>query len=210
MPGGGPVVVKDTQVEEACVVATTSQLCEALDLYQPANQHEVADVRRIRAASSNADIFSRSSLLHATGSALVVHPPSGRVLLRWHPRMQRWMQVGGHFDPAETDPLQVAIREAHEETGLRDLVALPAHDRPLQIVIVPVPEHGDEPAHEHADFRYVFVTNQPDAIQRESSGAILRWTPFATASSEMAEQNLRIFLARAVTMVAFGRDAGDL
>lgn len=162
------------------MASTTSGLCEALDRYQPANQQEVADVRRIRAAASNAGIFSRSSLLHVTGSALVVHPPSSRVLLRWHPKMQRWMQVGGHFDPGETDPLQVAKREAHEETGLRDLVAVPACGRPLQIVIVPVPGHGDEPAHEHADFRYLFLTNQPDAIQVESNAAKLRWTPFAT------------------------------
>jgi 8-oxo-dGTP pyrophosphatase MutT (NUDIX family) len=52
------------------------------------------------------------------GSALVVNPSSRHVLLRWHERIGRWMQVGGHGDPGEHDPWQVALREAREETGL--------------------------------------------------------------------------------------------
>lgn len=59
-----------------------------------------------------------------TGSALMVHPSSGRVLLRWHERMQRWLQIGGHGDPGESDPLAVALRERREETGLPDLAPL--------------------------------------------------------------------------------------
>ncbi len=100
---------------------TTIHLSEALDSYRPSNGQELADLGRIRAALGTEDIFSRSSRLHVTASALVVHPPSRRVLLRWHTKMERWMQVGGHFDPGETDPRQVALREAYEETGLSDL-----------------------------------------------------------------------------------------
>ena len=37
----------------------------------------------------------------------------------------RWLQVGGHGDPGETDPLAIALREAREETGLTDLVPWP-------------------------------------------------------------------------------------
>ena len=45
--------------------------------------------------------------MHVTGSALIVAPASGRVLLRWHPRQQAWLQVGGHGDPGELDPLGI-------------------------------------------------------------------------------------------------------
>ena len=82
-----------------------------------------ADARLARAA---ADPWSRSQLpLHFTASALVVHPASRRVLLRWHVKQDRWLGVGGHGDPGETDPLQIALREAREETGLSDLVPWP-------------------------------------------------------------------------------------
>ena len=36
-----------------------------------------------------------------------------------------WLQVGGHADPGESDPLRIALREAREETGLTDLVPWP-------------------------------------------------------------------------------------
>ncbi len=114
--------------------------------------------------------------------------------------MQMWMQVGGHFDAGETDPWLVAVREAGEETGLPDLrAAAGAHARdPLQIVIVPVPANDREPAHEHADVRYLFVTDTPDAIVAESADAQLRWVDLEAAREETAEPNLREFLSRAV------------
>jgi 8-oxo-dGTP pyrophosphatase MutT (NUDIX family) len=137
--------------------------------------------------------------LHVTASALVLHPGSRRVLLRWHERMRRWMQVGGHGDPGERDPWDVVRREAREETGLDDLRELSSeHDRrPVQIVIVPVPAHGDEPAHEHADVRYLLGTGHPDRAVAETRGARLRWLPIDEAMLHVEEDNVRILLARA-------------
>ena len=85
-------------------------LAALLDGYAPSGAVEAADVARLRLAlERDADVWSRSSPLHVTASALVVHPPSARVLLRWHERMRSWLQVGGHFDPGEADPLAVAL-----------------------------------------------------------------------------------------------------
>jgi 8-oxo-dGTP pyrophosphatase MutT (NUDIX family) len=178
----------------------TGALAQVLDAYANAcaDAAELADVARIRAALERDDVYARSSALHVTASALIVHPQSQRVLLRWHPRMRQWMQVGGHFDPGETDPFAVARREAHEETGLVDLAPPPSGSTaPVQIVIVPVPEYGDEPAHEHADLRFVFVTDHPDATRPESRAAKLQWLPLVTAPTHVDEENLRAFLARA-------------
>jgi len=169
----------------------------ALDAYKPAAPEEAADVRRIRAALRAGDAFSRSAPLHVTASALVVDPASRRVLLRWHETMERWMQVGGHFDPGESDPWEVARREAREETGLGDLALVGTRaDGPVHVVIVPVPARRAEPAHEHADLRFVFTTDDPDAARAESTAAPLRWVPLSSASREISEDNLLVFLAR--------------
>jgi 8-oxo-dGTP pyrophosphatase MutT (NUDIX family) len=177
-------------------------LSEVLGAYRPVGATEGADVRRVTDALDTGELFARTSPLHATGSALVVHPASQRVLLRWHTKMEQWMQVGGHFDPGETHPLQVALREGFEETGLDDLRPVATAPGPVQIVIVPVPAHGDEGAHEHADFRYVFVTDRPDAIREESNAARLRWMSFPTAGAETREPNLRTFLTRALATIS--------
>ena len=159
---------------------------------------ETTDVARLSALLSGADVRSRRAPVHVTASAFVVHLPTGRVLLRWHPRMQQWMQVGGHFDADETDPLGVAVREAREETGLTDLRPPdgPPGAEPVQIVIVPVPATDAEPAHAHADFRYVLVTDTPEAIVPESPAARLRWVDLDAAIAETVEPNLLAFLAR--------------
>jgi 8-oxo-dGTP pyrophosphatase MutT (NUDIX family) len=175
-----------------------SHIGRVIDAYRPSGESEIAHLQRLRDALAHTDARSRDAPLHVTGSALVVHPPSRTVLLRWHPRQKMWMQVGGHFDAGESDPWLVALREAREETGLTDLHAPSAADaeQPVQIVIVPVPAWRGDPAHEHADFRYLLVTENPDETVAESSTAPLRWVDLAVAIDEASEENLRVFLTR--------------
>jgi 8-oxo-dGTP pyrophosphatase MutT (NUDIX family) len=139
------------------------------------------DVARIRAAMDG-DAWTRASLLHITGSAVVVHPPTKRVLLRWHERYGIWNHVGGHADDGERDPYVTALREATEETGLGDLRPWPGPEPRIVLVeIVPVPAARGEPDHEHADVNYVLATDDPDAITEEHDDAELRWLPLDDA-----------------------------
>jgi 8-oxo-dGTP pyrophosphatase MutT (NUDIX family) len=173
-------------------------LLEVLSTVQPRSPEEADDVERLRQLAREADPWVRASPLHATGSAVILHPPSHRVLLRWHDRMQSWLQVGGHADPGEADPFGIAMREAREETGLHDLAAWPDPAQPtvLQVVIVPVPAGKGEPAHQHADLRYVLATAEPDAARPETPSARLAWLGLAEALSTVAEDNLRVCLLR--------------
>lgn len=59
--------------------------------YEPRTQQEAADLDRTRDSIAAGDPWSRSRPLHVTVSALVVHPPTRRVLLRWHVRQQAWL-----------------------------------------------------------------------------------------------------------------------
>ena len=52
---------------------------------------------------------------HFTATAFVVHEDS--VALHWHPKVKAWLPPGGHIEENE-DPVQAALREVHEETGL--------------------------------------------------------------------------------------------
>lgn len=167
-----------------------------LDGYQPAGETEEADVARIRALlDAGGDPWSRVTPLHLTASALIVHPASGRVLLRWHQRQQRWLQVGGHGDPGERDPLAIALREAREETGLPDLRPWP-DARLRHVVICAVAPGKGEPAHEHADLRYVMATASPEAIAPESPDAPLRWLSLQEGRHLVGANNLQVTLDR--------------
>lgn len=179
-----------------------SALAELLRSYRPADGNEARDVARVTDLVRTADDpWVRSTPLHATASALIVHPDSGRVLLRWHQRQQAWLQVGGHGDPGEYDALDIALREAGEETGLRDLRPWPTPEL-RHVVIVPVPAGKGEPAHEHADLRFVLATSTPEAIVAEQPDAPLRWLRADGAAQATTEDNLLETLARVQRLLA--------
>lgn len=174
----------------------TTALLTALSGYGPRGDREAVDLRRIRDLLAAGDPWERHSPVHLTAGSLIVHPPTRRVLLRWHARQQAWLHVGGHADPGETDPLAIALRESREETGLTDLVPWP--DAVVRhLAVVPVAPTPSEAAHEHADIRYFFATARPQDARPEKPGASLRWLPVAEAIAEVPEANLREMLRRA-------------
>ena len=177
-------------------------LVTLLDRYRPQGDAETADIQRVRALTETAgDPYRRDLPLHVTASALIVHPPTARVLLRWHQRQQAWLQVGGHGDPGETDPLAIVAREAEEETGLPDLTPWP--DAEIKhVAIVNVPPGKGEPAHEHADVRFFMATRAPDAIRAESAHAPLRWLSLTEARETTSQDNLRETLTRLERLLA--------
>lgn len=98
------------------------------------------------------DPFRRERLDgHFTGSAWLVSADGRRALLMHHRKLDRWLQPGGHAD-GERNLAAVALREAGEETGLRDLVvqwAIFDLDRHR------IPARAGEPEHWHYDVRFV-------------------------------------------------------
>ncbi|WP_066948235.1 NUDIX hydrolase [Streptomyces lushanensis] len=183
------------------MVTTRQTLTGLLARHRPRTEEERADVAQVLAlAEGTDDPWARSEPVHITASALIVHPDSGRVLLRWHPRHESWLLVGGHADDGENDPLAIALREGREETGLTDLSPWP--DTGVRhVAIVPVPANTREPAHHHADLRFVLATRDPDAARPESSDAPLRWMEPAEALEAVAEANVRDTLSRVTQLL---------
>lgn len=179
-----------------------SLVADLLARHHPQDPAEAADLRRMRELTQAAgDPWDRAHPLHITASALIVHRQTRRVLLRWHERQQAWLQVGGHGDPGESDPIDVALREGHEETGLADLIPWPDASL-LHVAIVAVPARGDEPAHEHADLRFLLATDSPDAARPEKPNAPLRWVTVAEARELTREANVHETLTRAERLLA--------
>jgi 8-oxo-dGTP pyrophosphatase MutT (NUDIX family) len=176
--------------------------------YRPTGDREQADVRRLLEVLEVAeDPWSRSEPVHLTASALIVSDGGDRLLLRWHERFSRFQHVGGHGDLGESDPLAVVLREAQEETGLKDLRPVSARDGAagasiIHIAVVPVPAREDEPAHEHADLRYVLETSQPEDARPESPSTPVRWLSWDEAFALVTEPNLRELLVRAMAVVS--------
>lgn len=58
---------------------------------------------------------------HVTSSVAVLDHTGTQVLLTLHPRIGRWVQLGGHCESSDADILAAALREGVEESGIPDL-----------------------------------------------------------------------------------------
>ncbi|WP_278256451.1 NUDIX domain-containing protein [Nocardioides convexus] len=70
-----------------------------------------------------------------TAGTLVLDATGEHVLLNLHRKAQRWFHFGGHAEEGDASLAGVALREAHEESGLTDL---DLHPEPVQAR----PAHG--------------------------------------------------------------------
>ena len=59
-----------------------------------------------------------------------------------------------------------------------------------------MPAGKGEPAHEHADVRYVLATSSPDSAQPETDDAPMQWLSVEDALALTEEENLRESLRR--------------
>ena len=100
---------------------------------------------------------------HFTATAYVV--AGGETLLHWHRGLRMWLPPGGHCEPNE-DPVQTALREAREETGIAVQV-IPPPDLlsceevegvsvlpPPAVILVEDIVREDQPFHQHIDYVY--------------------------------------------------------
>ena len=110
---------------------------------------------------------------HVTGSAWIVDAEKKFVLLTHHKKLNRWFQLGGHAEDGETSVLDVAVREAREESGLKSIRLL--SPRIFSVDVHLIPPSKNFPAHHHYDIRFLFQAdiNEPLNISDESNE--LKW-----------------------------------
>jgi 8-oxo-dGTP pyrophosphatase MutT (NUDIX family) len=149
-----------------------------IDAYRRRFPSETAVAERFAAfVVDHIDCFERSCVPgHITGSAWLVSHDRTRFLLTHHRKLGRWLQVGGHSD-GDPDTAAVALREAHEESGIDGLALVPLDGRvqPLDLDAHEIPARGDDPAHVHYDVRFLVVAPPDATIAVSAESLALRW-----------------------------------
>lgn len=149
---------------------------------------------------------------HFTGSAILVTQDTAcKVLLVHHKKLNVWIQPGGHLETFE-NPIEGAIREVKEETGidvsfflteitkLDDLCSqLPSPDFFFEETI---PAYGDQPEHFHIDSIYIIkVPFQRAQHQREEANDI-GWFGQDEIQNLSMYENTKIMLAKVFATLA--------
>lgn len=123
---------------------------------------------------------------HITGSAWIVNQDRSKVLLVLHAKLGRWLQPGGHAD-GEENVINVALREAREETGLSTLTLL--SPSVFDVDIHPIPARTDFPAHDHYDVRFLFRASDGDPLIISEESTDLKWFSLEDAGAVTGNAN---------------------
>lgn len=111
---------------------------------------------------------------HITASTIVVAGTGDQVLLTLHPRIRRWVQLGGHCETSDADIHAAALREATEESGISGLRIDPdlasIHVHPITCSLgVPT---------RHLDLQFIAYAPRGSVIEISDESLDLRWWDF--------------------------------
>lgn len=166
-----------------------NDLLAQLEDYRSRHREEtpVAD-RFIDFVETHPDCFERHlEIGHVTGSAWVVNKPGTHVLLTHHAKLDKWLQLGGHAD-GNPDIMEVALREAQEESGLEDFRLIGSGIFDIDIHLIP--SRKNEAAHYHYDIRYAFETCHLEAYVVSDESHDLDWVEIARLEEYTTEESM--------------------
>lgn len=154
------------------------QLLESYALQAVGKKREIAHAMLAFIRQNPETFWQRSNMRpgHVTISAWVISPDAQHVLMMHHRGVDKWVQLGGHIDPTDTNVHQVALRETFEESGLVGTLLSPeifdvGHH------YIPARPSRNESEHEHFDIRFLVSVPFSPPVREEHSAIDLQWIP---------------------------------
>lgn len=170
-------------------------LLDVIDRFQPRCEQEREDRRMMQSYLARFDnlLVRENEIAHFTASAWITSPARDRVLMAYHNIYRSWAWTGGHAD-GNANLLEVALKEAGEETAAHGLRAVA--EAPISLEILPVPPHFRKGkfvvAHLHLNLTYLLeaedkapVRNKPD------ENSAVQWFPLREAVAASTEPDMR-------------------
>lgn len=102
---------------------------------------------------------------HIVAGGFIYAKEDKKFLVLYHNDLEMYLYPGGHIDSNDNNPLETAIREIKEETGLSNLIELKVTNNELVPIDIDTQrirynERLKLPAHYHFDFRYLFMIDK--------------------------------------------------
>ena len=170
-------------------------LKENIKNFKPYNEQEEVEKRIMSNYLNDFDdtLTRQNEYGHFTSSAFVLNKQRTKILMIYHKIYNSWAWVGGHSD-GDSDLLYVAIKEAKEETGIKNVV--PIFNNIYSIEIINVNGHEKKGkyvgSHVHLNVTYLLEADENEEIhikQDENSG--VKWVPINEILNTTSEQWVR-------------------
>lgn len=185
-------------------------LLETIKNYIPKNMQEETDrLAMINFIKANDNSLSRDNLVaHFTTSAFIVNDDFTKVVFAYHIIYQNWSWIGGHND-LDDNFLNVAIKEAKEETGLTKLI--PFSNDPIMLDIIHVTNHiknnkyvGD---HLHLNLTYLLKASESESLKiAPLENESVKWINIEEMVSITNEERMKPIYEKAFNIISKIRD----
>lgn len=178
---------------------------EMIRKYTPYNEQEEKDKKIIiQCINKFEDILTRENkILHITSSAFIVNKSKDKVLMVYHNIYNSWSWVGGHAD-GEKDLLAVAIKEAKEETGVKNII--PINSDIFSLEVLPVLGHVKREeyvsAHLHLSVSYLFEVDENEVLiikPDENSG--VKWISIDEVNTYSNEPHMQKIYEKLISKI---------
>ena len=156
-------------------------LKESLEKFIPYNEQEEVE-RKIMLKYINDfdDVLTRQNEYgHFTSSAFVLNKERTKILMIYHKIYNSWAWEGGHSD-GDNDLLYVAMKEAKEETGVKNVMPISKDIYSLELINV----NGHEKrgkyigSHIHLNVTYLLEADESEEIHiKEDENSGVKWVP---------------------------------
>lgn len=167
---------------------------EDINNYIPYNEQEEQDKRTMLFCINefNNLLTRENPIAHMTSSGYIVNKDRTKVLMIHHNIYKTWAWTGGHTDGDE-DLLHVAIKEAMEETGVKNIKQVT--DKILSLDVIEVIGHVKRgkyiSPHLHLNTCYLLEGDEEDELivkKDENSGVM--WLPIEELHKYSNEPNM--------------------
>ncbi|HRI78435.1 MAG TPA: NUDIX hydrolase [Cyclobacteriaceae bacterium] len=159
-----------------------------LEEYAAVYADELKFIGLFRELLRHPDAYERTHLPgHITGSAFIVSEDWSQTLLVHHAKLNRWLQPGGHAD-GDHHVERVALREANEETGLKEITLVTPEI--FDVDIHPIPARKDFGAHDHYDVRFLYKASINEKIVVSEESHDVKWVDLGKLEEYSFESSL--------------------
>lgn len=170
-------------------------LKKEIESYVPYNEQERCDKElMIEYINTFRDVLTRENkMCHFTASNWIVNKEKTKILMVYHNIYKSWAWTGGHAD-GESNLLNVAIKEAEEETGLKNLKVI--SDGIFSLQILTVDSHIKRgkfiSSHLHLDCCFLLEADENEMLKiKEDENSGVKWIDIDKAVEMSNEENMK-------------------
>lgn len=163
--------------------------------YEPWNEQEERDKALMLKYIKLFDniLLRENEIAHITASSWIINKDRTKILMIYHNIYDSWAWTGGHAD-GEDDLLSVAIREAKEETGIREINPVITDLYSLEILCVNghIKKGNYVSSHLHLNLTYLLEADENQNLKMkadENSG--VKWVDWKDAAGISNEACMR-------------------